>query len=814
MQTLYLLGGNGSTRHWWEDTLPLFRRYHTEPLELPGFGDNPLPPCTDLDQLAQAVLAATQPGAAILACGVNALPVLRALVLRPNHFGRVILLAPIGAYLWQRKLPRLMQWKLLRHAVHFLLANRPAWFRNKFSSRRWRDDQYARMGDGYRRCRAFAPYWDMVQPDVALTLAEWISTPIELVWGGQDRVVNWAQASAWSAILARAQLTVTLQADWGHYPWIDDPGAFVQWLEYSPSGFPAHTKAGRLRLAELAGLAVPAHIRLTDTQDNALDKLLGTNPHASWAVRSSGANEDQADQANAGLSHTFLRVVPNDVPTRVRTLLSETDSVVVQRFIEPRCSGIAFARHLSVEVEWVEGHLAQLADGQGQPQRATLSRMPSDWIEGGFPTLHGLTQQALWHFLQSVVHAFHYMHCDIEWAWDGVAIQLLQVRPVTVYAWRRNLTAANIGEILPSRPSRLMEYAQRRAATSIPAIWARWDRRVLADNEPFTATYDDASYINQDLFLARLADWGFSSTRYAEEIGGAAPALPRRPSRWIKNLPVFWRMLRHSRQALALLSHDLQRFDAELTQLVTAHADSQLLADWFTRFYVKLVQGNLCIGAAIATSGGDVFGRPATVYRSLESRTSPHRLPFETDPATLRPAGAALPLLEFPAWPHTIKALHRLGMPGLRAYYHEVREWYRDNLMRIFFRLHHAFPAAEREHWFAPHTALRDRQGAFWQDGGDALLQSFSFVIYPGGAEGTLGEEILLVDSLDPGRYESYQQANAVIAKNGGRLSHGATLLRELNKPSAVIPRISESWRGQQVRYANGTLSLLTEQGK
>ena len=622
------------------------------------------------------------------------------------------------------------------------------------------------------------------------------------------------QASAWSAILARAQLTVTLQANWGHYPWIDDPAEFVQWLEQASSGFPAHTKAGRLRLAELAGLAVPAHLRLTNTKDQALDKLLAAHPQALWAVRSSGANEDQADQANAGLSHTFLRVTRNDVPTRIRELLSETDAVVVQRFIEPRCSGIAFARHLSVEIEWVAGHLAQLADGQGHPQRATLSRMPADWAQGSFPPQHGLTQQVLWDFLQSVVHAFHYMHCDIEWAWDGATIHLLQVRPVTEYAWHRNLTAANIGEILPSCPSRLMEYAQRRAATSIPAIWARWDSRVLTDNEPFTARYQDASYINQDVFLARLSDWGFSSAHYAEEIGGAAPMLPIRPWRWVKNIPVFWRMLRHSRQALLSLSDDLQRFDVELTQLVIGHADGALLADWFSRFYVKLVQGNLCIGAAIATSGGAAFGQPVTVYQRMESNTAPHRLPFETDPATPRPMGAAIPLLAFPTWPFLIQHLHRLGVPGLRGYYHEVREWYRDNLMRIFFRLHHAFPAAEREYWFAPHPAARDRQGAFWQDGGDALQQSFSFMIYPGNAEGTLGSEILLVDSLDPGRYASYKSARAVIAKSGGRLSHGATLLRELRMPSAVLPDTPEVWRGQQVRYSNGKLVLLNQQGE
>ena len=175
------------------------------------------------------------------------------------------------------------------------------------------DEQYARMGEGYRRCRAFEPYWDIMRPDVALMLTEWITTPIELVWGGRDGVAHWQQASAWSSILARAQLAVTLQPEWGHYPWIDDPSGFVGWLEQGPIGFPAHTKAGRLRLAELAGLSVPTHIRLTQANDPALDALLDSFPNTLWAVRSSGANEDQADYANAGLSKTFLRVPRGEV---------------------------------------------------------------------------------------------------------------------------------------------------------------------------------------------------------------------------------------------------------------------------------------------------------------------------------------------------------------------------------------------------------------------------------------------------------------------------------------------------------------------
>ena len=62
-----------------------------QPLELPGFGDNPAPPCEDLAAYAQALLDMTEPGHAIMAVGVNALLVLHALQRRPGHFSRSVL---------------------------------------------------------------------------------------------------------------------------------------------------------------------------------------------------------------------------------------------------------------------------------------------------------------------------------------------------------------------------------------------------------------------------------------------------------------------------------------------------------------------------------------------------------------------------------------------------------------------------------------------------------------------------------------------------------------------------------------------------
>ena len=808
---LYLLAGNGSSAEWWNDALPHFQRHRAVPLELPGFGNNPQPPCEDLAAYADALLAATVKGSAIVAVGVNALLVMHALQRQPGHFCRSVLLAPVGAFLWQRRLPALMSPLPIRKTIHWLLANKPTLFAHKFSRQTWPAEHYQRMGSGYARCRAFVPYWDLLRADTALPLLEWVQDPIELVWGDQDEVLSIEQAAAWSAILARADLSISLKPGWGHYPWIDAPAEFAQWLEWGERGFVAHTKGGRLRLAAIAGQPVPDALSLVLGDDSALPAFLARQPDAIWAVRSSSFGEDQADAANAGLSTTFLREPSHNVPVRVAELHNAgVEEVVVQRFITPVLSGIAFARHLSVELEWVEGHLESLADGQASPERAIISRLGAAWSSGDFKPSHGLTEEALWDFLQGILRVFHYVPGDVEWAWDGRQLWLLQYRPISDYGWRRHLTAANIAEILPPQPSRLVEYAQRRAAGSIPAIMARWDSRVLQDNEPFTALFGAASYINNDLFLARLADWGIASSSYADEVGGAAPHLPWRPLRLLRSLPVFLRMQRVARGHLLTLEKQLHRFDRELHALTAQGADGQQLADWFTRFYVFVVQGNLCIATSLASSGGDLLGRPPTAYDDLEH--CPHRLPWETDPATPRPAATDLPLQAFPTWPGFIRIAHRAGLPGMRGYYLQVREWYRDNLMRLFFRLHHAMPSADREHWFAPHPDIRSRAGSFWQDGREGTEQATGFMIYPGQVQGILGEDILLEDTLDPGRHAHYQNARAVIARMGGRLSHGSTLLRELRKPSAVLPQVDLAWVGREVLYVDGELRLVEGQ--
>jgi pimeloyl-ACP methyl ester carboxylesterase len=805
MKKLYLLAGNGSASDWWDDVLPHFEAHLPQTIELPGFGDNTEPLPDSLQALSLALEKQLEPGHAILASGINALPVLHLLVRRPGFFSRVVLLSPVGVLLWKRRLPRLMAVPGVLALVHTLLSRYPKLFHRQYAAAGF-SPNYQRIASGYRRCRAFQAYFGWVQPDSALTLFEQINDPIELVWGANDKVVSPAHAAAWEAVLCRANLTVTLQPGWGHYPFWQQPAAFVQWLEQGPPGFAAHTKAGRLQLARHAGLPVPALISIQHANDPNLTAFLQTDAPHGWAVRSSGDDEDGIDIANAGRHQTFLRVASRDVTAKSTDILaSGVRTVAVQAMIEPVLSGVAFVRPLAAHIEWVEGHLAALVDGTASPHTMLLSRIGGAWGQHAkILNQVGPDPRRLWDFLQSIVATFHQAHLDIEWAWDGQQFWMLQARPVTIYPWQRWLTSANIDEILPESPSQWMEMAQRGAAASIPQVYARWDTRVLNDNEPFTAIFNDASYINSDLFLARMADWGMDGQQYAREIGGSTPAMPKRPWRWLASLPVFIRMLFASRLAINQLDSGLAQWQAELQKLEDQHASNKQFARWWLRFYCWLVQQNLCIGVALASSGGDALGKPATVYQNLTS--SPHRLPWETDPATPRPNHPTPRLHALVTWPWPVRLAHRLGLPGMRGYYSQVREHFRDQLMRIFFQLHHAIP--ERS-LFAPVASARKRRGSFWQTGSAERGQSASLLIYPGEAEGILGKDILLVDSLDPGQHQYYRQASAIIARSGGILSHGSTLLRELKIPSAILPDINTEWLGKKVSLRDGKVQRL-----
>jgi len=745
MPTIYLLSGNGSIKAWWKHTIPYFKDKDPVPLELPGFGDNKSDQFEDLQQLAKALIDLTKPGQEIFAVGVNGLVVLHALVLKPEHFSNVILLAPVGAFLWERSFVKIMQIRPLRKLIHSLLKNHPRLFRRKFSSQTWSNEQYKSMGEGYRKCRAFQRYFDMVKPYNALDFFDRIEAPVELIWGTRDAVLDVAQAAAWDSILPRADLSIYINHDWGHYPYIDDPEGFANFIEQPRPSFRAHSKAGRLRLAQMAGIKVPAFFTLSNHAEyEAHSRTL--DPGKTYALRSSGKREDQIDQSRAGLHTSYIDVAIEDIPDKLDSLFeSGLNEVLVQEFIRPTISGVAFVRQISAEIECVEGHLENLLQGKSQGVRFILTHMGQDWEESPGSEIQSLFSKYqlsfhhLHRFLKKCIKVFHYQHADIEWAWDGKTLYLLQFRPVTAYNWRRCITSANLDEILPKRVSRLMEHIQRHASPHIGKVMGIWDPRIYNDNEPFTALYENASYINSDLWLARFQDWGLPSLIYAQEIGGDVPRIPFRLGKFLINIPVFLSMTWRSRRHMLGIERQLKVFEEEFHVIISHKTDlSSKIEDlvrWMERYYLFIVRSNIIINTAISSTLGTFLGKINSVYRDLDQSPNPHRIPYESDPGTPRQTVKVDDMKPFPEWTEFIGFMHRIGAPGLVNKYIEVREWFRDNNMRLFHKLHLELQGTS---WLDLHDGERKQSGTFWQDGGEVLQQSLSFVIYPGEIEGIL----------------------------------------------------------------------------
>jgi hypothetical protein len=467
-------------------------------------------------------------------------------------------------------------------------------------------------------------------------------------------------------------------------------------------------------------------------------------------------------------------------------------------------------RNISCEVEWVDGHLENLTSGKAKPFHAIVSDMKGEWQKNWNMYVEDapfvLMLSSLAEFLNKCIRIFQYQHSDIEWAWDGEYYYLLQIRPVTSYNWHRALTSANLDEILPKQVSRIMDYAQVHAASSISRTYSLWDTRALEDNEPFTVLYEDASYINLDLYMALFKRWGLPSSLLSKDIGGTTPELKFNFLKFIKNIPRFYKMIRVTRKYTLSIDEHIKEFEKEL--LLLKETDEYI--NWFIRYYMFIVRTNIIIKAANSSSRGAFLYGKNKIYSELDEN-SKHRISFESDPASPRETNDFKNIVELEKPQGIAKLFYSAGFFGFNNYFVYVREWFRDNNMRLFQRLHAALQSTERgKELLEKSNSVRKITGTFWADEGDVYEQDFSFVIYPGSAEGIVGEgkDILIVDYLDPGKYSEYKKYKAVISKTGGKFSHGAILLRELKIPSAIISNIENDLTGKNVKYENGKIIL------
>lgn len=202
-----------------------------------------------------------------------------------------------------------------------------------------------------------------------------------------------------------------------------------------------------------AGFEVPPGIVLLATtpfDDPSLAAALSRVGAGPFAVRSSGGDEDGADGSLAGMFRSILEVQVADVPSAVEECrqaardVSGIDNdpgqgqvaVVIQEMVSAKVAGAAF----SADPVTGDRETTVITATHGLADRLLAGEVNGDeWeVESGTPRERHHETGALSPWLASrvadlaagVATEFD-RPVDIEWAWDGETLWLLQARPIT-----------------------------------------------------------------------------------------------------------------------------------------------------------------------------------------------------------------------------------------------------------------------------------------------------------------------------------------------------------------------------------------------
>jgi len=472
----------------------------------------------------------------------------------------------------------------------------------------------------------------------------------------------------------------------------------MRWRELSAFSDPGAAKLDALRRAAAAGLRVPptvwAHARNPPAD-------LPAGPPAAfgppWIVRSASPDEDTEETSNAGQRLSLGVERAEDFAAAVRDVAATAagGAVFVQPLLAPERAGVAFFDAWWYERTEARGSNADLTSGRARGEVVRGHRERGDawsaWIDAVWAVF--ARDGAL----------------DVEYARDGDAFTLLQVRPA-LFAVRRNptLSLANHREILGDPPSPWIVSVLEHAGRDAPRWFARVDRATARWNEPYAETFASRSWMNFSYFFRLMDRWGLPRAFVTEGVGGKTG----RPADRRFVVP---RMLANAPRLLALQAralHDVARLPAGLRAVRRRLARADTLRELFDANVFALafaLRSNFAINAvwsgvarlrrALGLKGRarvvteammDEFdalrGDPAGLDAWLERYG--HRGPLESDPAQPRFAEMRDALradLERPAAARAVDgdASGERGWSPL-FWIDRRREWFRDELMRIW----------------------------------------------------------------------------------------------------------------------------------
>ncbi len=383
-------------------------------------------------------------------------------------------------------------------------------------------------------------------------------------------------------------------------------------------------KAARLDEAKKNGLDVPEGAVVPDgvaAEDAA--RALTVLFQVPLVVRSAFSAEDTEGQSMAGHFDTELDIAPrlaniSAAIERVRASGSPEfrRDVLVMPMVNAERAGVVFS-----EPGW-EDDVVNVVAGQGDllvsgiesGDRIEMPRIgrwePSSLDE---PWMRRL--QALLRDLRNVEGDLPW---DIEWADDGTACWLLQIRPITAPITRDELfTLANHREILPDPPSVLMSSIIMKNGTRIGGPGGLMASTV--QKRPYFEMFDGRPYINQSVTTDFLRSLGLPSSLVNDSLGGDdVDASSVNPLRIVRSAPKFARL--GAGQATAVSRADAvasQLENPDLSHATTFEAALKAIAD----DHVALVDemGNLVSVMAVPLSILRKAGVLAEHFSGLET---------------------------------------------------------------------------------------------------------------------------------------------------------------------------------------------------
>jgi pyruvate,water dikinase len=377
--------------------------------------------------------------------------------------------------------------------------------------------------------------------------------------------------------------------------------------------------------------------------------------HCRLAVRSSATVEDMQRVSFAGQYRSILDVDPDDEGALLRAVRlvfaslwhpapvayrrsfgvqadAVAMAVVLMAMVPARRAGVVFTVDPSgdgttARIEAVQGVAESLVSGRETPVATVLSRS-SEHADAATEVLDAL-------HLAMRVEALAGVPQDVEWAWDGERVWLVQARPITTVA---NAT----GDGFDDSPSELAEVDLTTAGIGemLPGVLPPlvWEVSSFLVEEAFRSTFADLGVRLDDLVRPRLMirrvrgraamDFGLLGTLTAQlpgadvaqleeqyfgsgRPGRAAPATPLPQGHRLARARTDLRMLRSRRRADQ---------DAELAIRAVeaiAHRSPELAGladDALAAYWLRLVD----LGVRAMTAELGVAAEAAATYRGLE----------------------------------------------------------------------------------------------------------------------------------------------------------------------------------------------------